>query len=334
MEDDFILMQSFLDYLTIDCNKAEGTIDTYQHFLVELAAFLEPCNQTFLTCAEAALVDFSGKDARRRGVSASSRRPLVAAVRGFFRWLKQEKYRHDNPAKKLEYPKTGKPLPVPMSLSNVEKLFFVIDYTELRGIRDAAMIALMVDTGIRLSGLIGLNQSSLVSYQVEGEHRVSIRVLEKGKKERLVPLTNYSLAYLVTYLHSRELEKIDRKLDDGDEVLFVALRNRSLDDDEFVGEERRLSNRSVQRMLKDYAKQAGVSAKEAHPHALRHLFGTELVESEVDLIRVRNLMGHADLRTTEIYVHLAMRRMFSSVDKGSPLSKIQTPLYAVADQLS
>ena len=333
MEEDLVLLSSFVDHLTFDKNLAEGTIDSYQHFLHDLARFLEKRDSDYLAATADLLVEFTGSFAHKQGVSRSSRRPMVAAVRGLFRWLRDKQYRENNPAKKLEYPKVGRPLPVPMSLSSIEKIFFVIDFSELRGLRDAAMIALMVDTGIRLSGLTGLNKSSLVSHDIKGDRRISIRVLEKGKKERIVPLTNYSLVYLSTYLHSRELAEIDRLLPDGDEVIFVSLRNRHLDAHEFVGEARRISNRSVERMLEGYAKQAGVSRKEGHPHALRHTFATELVESGVDLIRVRNLLGHADIKTTEIYVHLAARRMFESVDSGSPLSKVNSPLYAVAAEL-
>lgn len=334
MEDDLVLMSAFLDHLTFDLDLKEGTIDTYQHFLHDLVQFLDRRESGILLATPNLLTEFTGSHAHKQGISRSSRRPMVAAVRGLFRWLHAKQYRDNNPAKSLEYPKAGRPLPVPMSLTSVEKIFFVIDFSELRGLRDAAMIALMVDSGIRLSGLIGLNKSSLVSHELKGKRRISIRVLEKGKKERIVPLTNYSLVYLSTYLHSRELMEIDRTLPDGDEVIFVSLRNRHLEEHEFVGEERRICARSVQRMLRQYAKAAGVSNKEAHPHALRHTFATELVESGVDLIRVRNLLGHADLKTTEIYVHLAARRMFESVDSGSPLSKVNSPLYAVAAELS
>jgi len=332
MEKDLITMHQYLDHLS--ANKREDTtIETYQHYLYKLAEWLEEKNTSYQWATTAHLNEFTGSWAHKQGISRSSRRVMITAVRGLFRWLKEKKYREGNPAKSLNLPKQGRPLPVPMSLNNVEKLFSVIDYSTLKGLRDAAMIALMVDSGMRLSGLINLNESSLIRYTIKEKDRLSVRVIEKGAKERLIPISDYSLVYLSAYLNSRELQKIDRILPDSDKVLFVAINNRKLEEHEFVGENRRLSKRAVQNMMRHYAKKAGVPFKESHPHALRHRFGTEMVESNVDLLTVRDLLGHADIKTTQIYIHLARGRMHDSIDKGSPLSKIDTPLSSLVEKL-
>ncbi len=117
-------------------------------------------------------------------------------------------------------------------------------------------------------------------------------------------------------------------------MLFVSTRNRRLQDYEYHGEARRLSRRSVAEMIARYGTQAGLPADQLHPHALRHLYGTEMTEDDQALIDVKSLMGHADIKTTEIYTQLARRRLGKVVDKSSPINKIKTPVTEIARRLS
>ena len=117
------------------------------------------------------------------------------------------------------------------------------------------------------------------------------------------------------------------------QVLFVSVRNRTVPEHEYRGENRRLRRKAVLDMIKKHGKQQGINLEQLHPHALRHLYGTELREEEIDLITRQRLMGHADPKTTEIYDHLAMRKVTRDVDRGNPLAKIRTPATDLLRQL-
>lgn len=129
------------------------------------------------------------------------------------------------------------------------------------------------------------------------------------------------------YLAHPDLHAIDRKLPNADQVLLVAtMPNGRTPPQDWHGERRRLTRRSIVDLMEKYAQQAGIDLAHAHPHALRHLYGTELAEHDIDLIQRGALLGHADPRTTEIYTHLAQRKLRQAVDKANPLTKLRAPL--------
>ncbi len=221
-----------------------------------------------------------------------------------------------------------------MTLESAQKLLMQPDLNTLIGVRDAAILALFIGTGIRLSGLLRLNESALQFYRDEKDkERLAVKVREKGKKERLVPVPDEARLLLRAYLGHPELEAIGRTLPDGDRILFVSTKNRGISEDKYH-EERRLSARSVQDMIEGYGKKAGIPRKQLHPHAARHLYGTELAEEKVDLLTRQALLGHADPKSTEIYTQLATRALTRAADKANPLSKIKTPATELAREMA
>jgi len=122
-----------------------------------------------------------------------------------------------------------------------------------------------------------------------------------------------------------DLVDIDRTLPSGDKVLFVSTKNRNCPAHEYCGNRRRLNRGAVLEMIKKYGKSQGIPNDQLHPHALRHLYGTELREDDIDLVTRQRLMGHADPKTTAIYDHLAFRKVTREVDKANPLAKIRSP---------
>jgi site-specific recombinase XerD len=330
MSGDHDILASYLYYLEHDLDRAQNTSSTYRLFLVRFIDFLESKNSHILECGSNLVFEYAEIESHRKELSRASRHPLVAALKSFFKWLHFKNYRDDNPAKSLKYPKKGRKLPIPMTNENAERLMLKIPLDTLKGVRDAAIIAMFLGTGMRLGGLVGLNESSLSVIEVDGDKRFIVKSLEKGNKEHLKPLPNSVVLYLKAYLSHPDLDAIDRKLPNGDKVLFISTTNTTVSPEDYYGETRRLCERSVQRMMEVYGNKAGIPRNQCHPHALRHSFATELVEDNVDLKHVQSLLGHANLNTTAIYITVAIRKTLAIVDKSSPIAKINTPVTDLA----
>ncbi|HAS8485742.1 TPA: tyrosine-type recombinase/integrase [Vibrio vulnificus] len=323
-------IDQFLTWKRDSENCSAKTVRKYRGLLEQLKKFVDG---QFDKVELKDLEQFSGGWLHRAGYSAASRKVAVAAIRGFYSFLAKRRLVAKNPAADLVYPKIGRRLPRFMGLKSAEALLFQPELTSLSGVRDSAMLSLLIGCGFRVAGVCGLNESQLIWYQYGEVERLAIRTMEKGERERLVPVPLEAMLLVQAYLGHPDLKHVDRLLDDGDQVLFVNLRNRHVPEWEHRGELRRLSTRAVDRMIKKYAIAAGVPEDQAHAHALRHLFGTELAESDSSTLQIQALMGHADPKTSEIYTHISMRKMTNVLDKGNPLGKIDTPVTAILKEL-
>lgn len=213
-----------------------------------------------------------------------------------------------------------------MQRRELETLLLSCPLQDFLGVRDAAIISVLAGTGIRASGLTALNEGDLRTQLDEsGRETCSLRIREKGNRERLVPLPDEAWLMVRAYLGHADIDEMDRWLPNRDRVLFVSTQNRRVPAWQYVGEHRRLSPHAVWRMLRRRGERAGISPAALHPHALRHLFGTELAEADVDQLTIGQLMGHRDPSSTKIYVHLSQSRLRRVVDKGNPLASIRTP---------
>lgn len=270
---------------------------------------------------------YAGIVAHTMKLTPRARRPLVSALRGFFLWLKSAGGATDNPAEALPQPKAGKPLPRAMQLDQAERLLLQPDITTFNGVRDACILALFMGCGFRLRGLVALNESALLWTQDDsGREVLVIRVVEKGDRERLQPVPDEAAMLVRAYLGTGDLASIPRTLPSGDRVLFVSTRNRTVPAADYHGDRRRLSPSYVQQMMKAYCDRAGIPRDVAHPHALRHMLGAEMMESDVDLRSAQELLGHADIQSTTIYTRLAHRRLRRDIDAANPLGKMRGPL--------
>lgn len=322
-------IDAFLDYLVIARGRSGRTREVYALALARLQEFMKP--RSVLEANAAELEAFCGLWLHKRGVVARSRKPYVSAVRMFYAWAEAKgPALGANPATELVHPKSGHRLPRMMSLANAEKLMWAPDLSTFQGIRDSAMLSLLLGCGLRVSGLVALNEGNLQPARLERELRLVLVVKEKGDKERRTPVPREAEAILRVYLGHEDLAAIDRSTvnDRGrpDKVLFVNLVNPLVPAHEHVGEKRRLKRQAVHAMVQRYGSRVGIPAEELHPHALRHLFGTELTEDEVPTLTTQELMGHADAKSTAIYTHLAMRKKMAVVDKSGPLAKLRTPV--------
>jgi len=327
-------IEQFLNNLQYNKGRSPRTIHKYRGFLNRLEAWAKEQGADLLDVTREQLEQFSGMVAHEQGLTPRARIPLVAALRGFFQFAAKEKLVKTNPAEELPYPKVGQKLPVPLELQEAGKLIMAPGLETLAGLRDTCILMLFAGTGMRIGGLSALNEGNLVFTKVEGQEWLIIRVLEKGGKERLLPVPHEARLILRAYLAHPELKQIDRTLPNGEKVLFVSTRNRNVKEHEYHGEARRLSETSIRDMFVKYAKQAGLPRNKAHPHALRHLYGTELAEHDVQDAIKQMLLGHADANTSAIYTHLAMRKLTKEIARANPLSSIKTPTSDIAKELA
>lgn len=327
------LIEQYLTYLEHSRGRAERTVIKYRGYLKQLIAWCQAKELDPLTITIEQIEEFTGRHAHEQGLKPSGRKPLIAAVRGFYSWAARYRHINSNPSALLSYPQIGRKMPVPLQLHNAEKMLLQCDLNTFLGVRDYAMLTVLFGCGVRVSGLVSLNQRDLVYvYEGKKEH-LFLRVREKGKKERYIPAPAETRLSIKAYLSHPDLARIDRALPDGDQVLFVSTNNHTIPPHEYFGERRRMRTASVNDIMQKYGEAAGIPEDQRNPHAARHLYGTELAEDDAAPEVRQALLGHSDIKTTAIYTSLAMRKLRQVVNKSNPLSKMKTPYSAILEKL-
>jgi integrase/recombinase XerD len=217
------------------------------------------------------------------GLERSSLARNLSSIRMFYRYLLAEDILDRDPTENIEVPKQKQKLPTVLEIHEVESLLEQPDLMQSRGIRDKAILEVMYATGVRVSELTDLKQSNVM------EEEGVIRVLGKGSKERLIPIGKIAINSVNGYIRTVRLNLARRRLC-GD-ILFLSMNGRPL------------TRIAIWKMVKDYVKEAKIS-KNVSPHTLRHSFATHLLEGGADLRAVQEMLGHADITTTQIYTHL------------------------------
>jgi integrase/recombinase XerD len=330
------LIKEYRSYLEHNKGRSPLTCDQYSRALARLASFLNVQGKDLMAADLKDLEAFSGEHLQKQGVGRRSRALYITAIKGFYAWLWKGlgKNSESSPAKGLVYPLKGFPLPRSMKLESAGKLLSQQDLEILRGLRDTAMLMLLLGCGLRVSELVGLNESDLIwtPDPAGGLPDLDLRVIGKGVRERLVSVPKEAGLAVRAYLGHEELGRIDRQLPKGDRVLFVSLAS-SIRGIDYYGERRRIHRCSVYRMMRAYGEAAGIPAGELHPHALRHLFATHLLDKGADLFSIQQLLGHVSLETTKVYLHMTPGRRRELVNQKSPLASIGTPFRSLARQL-
>lgn len=327
-------VEDWLSFMKHNRGRSGRTEEVYRLAMKRLGTFMSDLDKSPLQATHDDLIAFTGPWLFKQGLrDPVSRRTHISAVRGFYKWAKTQKLLGDNPAVAVPQPKGGRKIPRVMTLADVEKMMWQPDFSKLSGVRDAAMIATLAGCGLRASGLVGLNESNLVRDVVDGVPRLFLKVIEKGDRERKIPIPEQAALLIQLYLDHPDLAGVDRLLPDGDQVLFVTLRRNDIPLCDYRGDKRRFGRRQVEVVLKRHGLKAGVNPSLLHPHAMRHLFGTELAEDDVPTVTAQRLLGHADAKSTEMYQQLALRKLTRVSDKSNPLSKIKTPVSALLAQL-
>ena len=226
----------------------------------------------------------------------------LASLRSFFRYCSREKLTTSNPAKALRTPRIGRKLPNFLTTQQTVQLIETPSTDEPAGMRDKAMIETMYSAGLRVAELVGMNLSDW------DQDANVLRVRGKGRKERIAPLGSYATAALHKWLKVRRVAA-DAKPSDQDAIFLNRFGKR-------------LTTRSVGRMLEKYVKFTGLDTK-ASPHTMRHTFATHLLDGGADLRSVQELLGHKSLSTTQIYTHVSTQRLRETYDKAHPHSQVK-----------
>jgi integrase/recombinase XerD len=280
-------IRRYLRHLEVERRLAANTLAAYERDLMRLSAFAAKTGRELTELARPELEAFV-RASMASGLSPTSTARLVAATRGFYRFLKLIDDVAVNQAEDLEAPRTFAALPHAMSLEDVDRLLLAPDTSTLTGLRDRALIEVLYATGLRVSELVGLR---LTDVHLD---RGYLQCVGKGSKQRIVPLGDEAAKWLTRYL--QDARPAFLKARDTPWVFVNAKRGT------------RLTRGGFWTLLKAHGRRANLRIP-LSPHVLRHSFATHLLERGADLRAIQMMLGHADLSTTQIYTHVLEARL-------------------------
>ncbi len=294
----FDYLALFQEYLTVELGLAKNTQMAYMRDLRLLMKSLQlKADEELLQVSRQQLIAYLVR-LKQEGRAASTVARKLASIKAFYRFLTAERYIRRNPAEVLEAASRGLHLPKVLSVQEVERLLDEPNLGTLDGYRDKTMLELLYATGMRVSELVNVpmkNVDMKMQYVI---------VMGKGSKERMLPLGRTALHYLEHYLSVVRPQLLHGKPDAAVE-LFVTGWGGPMTRERFY------------EIIVAYGKSAGIS-KRVTPHMLRHSFATHLLNNGTDLRIVQELLGHADISTTQIYTHLDVERLREVYDKTHP----------------
>jgi len=275
-------MDEFIRYLQVERRLSAASLDAYRRDIGRYLRFLTSRDVASLEGISPNLITEHLMNLRHQGLAPSSVARHLSAVRSFHRFLIMEDSSAGDPTEYLHAPRLWKRLPNVLHQNEIEKLMIQPDTAKPAGLRDRAMLELMYAAGLRVSELLSLKISDLLP------ELKYVRVLGKGDRERVVPVGNEAVRWVQRY--RREVRPVlANPL--SDEVLFLNLRGKGL------------SRMGFWKILKKYVAMTGIQTP-VSPHTLRHSFATHLLEGGADLRAVQEMLGHADISTTQIYTHV------------------------------
>ena len=275
-------LEQFRDYLSLEAGTSANTVHNYMRDIRRLASHASRRGAQGPDAVTAAQLRELIYDLKDLGLAPATIRRQLSAIRTYYRFLVGEAHATRDPSERLESPKQWRRVPTVLTVAEVERLLVAPNAVEPLGIRDRALLELAYATGVRVSELVGLELQHIL-YQ-EG----LARVFGKGSKERIVPVGRRALGAVALY--AREIRPLLNRTLGGD-TLFLNARGTAL------------SRVGAWGVIKRAARQARI-AKRVTPHTLRHTFATHLLEGGADLRAVQEMLGHADLATTQLYTHV------------------------------
>ena len=292
------LVQDFREYLTLGRNLSPNTIKSYTFDLKHLYEYAADQGLEVLKLTYPDLEHFLAYLADL-GLDTRSMARVVSGVRAFYRYLFVEEIIESNPTDLLEAPRIGRRLPEVLAVEEIDRMIDSIDLSTSHGVRNAAMLELLYSCGLRVSECCELRFQDLSL-----EHKY-LRVMGKGSKERLIPMSDTAVARIMDYIPIRQ--EIQEKPGCRD-FLFLSRLGRPL------------SRQMVFMVIKELAKEVGIQ-KSISPHTLRHSFATHLLEGGASLSAIRDMLGHADIATTEIYTHVELTGLRDEILTHHPRNK-------------
>lgn len=288
-------VEHFLNYLKSEKQLSINTQINYRRQLYALIDLTEGLDITKWQDIDSSAVRLLISRSRQNGLQARSLSLRLSALRSFFDWMVKNDQISANPARGVLNPKLGQHLPKNIDIDEINQLLD-IEYSDPLSVRDRAMLEVMYGSGLRLSELVSLNCREL--NLTEGE----VRVTGKGNKERKLPLGRESIRWIEQWLTMRN------DLKPQDDAVFISKLGK------------RISPRNVEKRFAQWGIKQGLSSH-IHPHKLRHSFATHMLESSGDLRAVQELLGHADLSTTQVYTHLDFSHLSEVYDSAHPRAK-------------
>ncbi len=289
------ILEQYLDAIWMEKGLSENTLSSYRRDLEALARWLTERGSGLLSVDSIAVYDYLAAR-HQKGYSSRSTARLLSCARGFYQYQVREGRLKDNPLAQVDNPKLPTSLPKSLTEHDVERLLLAPDLEDPVGLRDRTMLEVLYACGLRVSELVGLTMA-----QVNLRQGV-VRVMGKGSKERLVPLGEEAVDWLIRYLREARPLLLHNA---PSEVLFPSTRAREM------------ARQTFWHRIKHWAQVAGID-KPLSPHTLRHAFATHLLNHGADLRVVQLLLGHSDLSTTQIYTHVARARMQEQHSRHHP----------------
>ncbi|HEX2865739.1 MAG TPA: site-specific tyrosine recombinase XerD [Ignavibacteriales bacterium] len=277
------LIDEYLTVLKLEKNLSENTIAGYRNDLMNLVSFASERGVSDESDIDYRLLSDFYKMLSDIGVAGTTSARYMSSHKGYFEYLLSADYIKSNPVEKIMPPKLSRRLPEVLTFTEVEKILSRPEEDTTLGLRDKALLEVLYASGLRVSEATGLHLNDLFLKEEV------IRVFGKGSKERLVPIGSSAIMSVTEYL-KRSRPMLERKMKSMN-ILFLNSRGT------------KLSRMGVWKIVDRYTKEAKV-LKEVHPHTFRHSFATHLLEGGADLRAVQEMLGHADISTTQIYTHI------------------------------
>lgn len=310
-------VEAFLEMLSAERGAAQNTLESYERDLVDFAVYATELGLDAAS-ADASTVRAYLEKIQQAGLAASTAARRLSALRQYHKFLAAEGVRTDNPCTVIDSPKRARPLPRILSEEEVDRLIEASG-AQARRVGDAestrlhALMEILYATGLRVSELVSLPVSA-AQHALRADDPVLV-IMGKGGRERMVPLGAASLEALRRYLEVRTsfLPKLRNGAGEGHALSRYLFPSR--------GREGHLTRQRFGQMLKDLAVAAGIDTDKVSPHALRHAFASHLLARGADLRSVQQMLGHADISTTQIYTHVMTQRLKEVVEQHHPLSE-------------
>lgn len=294
-------LHQFIHYLTVERGLAHNTLESYERDLIQYLEYIDTQGVRSLTeTGKFHIVQYL-QELKRLGRAPATLSRNIVSIRAFYQFLVKDGLIVQDPSAQMETPKLEKRLPKVLSVEEVGRLLDAQETTASSGMRDKAMLELLYATGIRVSELISLN----VEHVNIGMG--FIHCTGKGSKERIIPLGRIAAVWLGRYIDSVRPQLLRQEKQE--EALFI----------NHLGT--RLTRQGFWKIIKRYAREAGID-KEITPHTLRHSFATHLLENGADLRAVQEMLGHADISTTQVYTHVTKSRMKEIYDRTHPRANL------------
>ncbi|MGD9590550.1 MAG: site-specific tyrosine recombinase XerD [Pyrinomonadaceae bacterium] len=291
------LIREYISYLRVEKGLAKNSLEAYEGDLRKLEIWAEKNGLEIGSLTRIDLREFL-IDQTKEGISESSKRRMISSIRGFYKFLMMDGHIAASPAEDLFTPQKGSYLPRFLNPAEIERLLAAPDVSTETGLRDRAILELMYACGLRVSELCGVKLRDL---DIDAG---ILTTTGKGSKTRRVPVGSSAIEWVKSYLNLR------RKHEDLDvQTLFVTPHGRPL------------NRQMIHKMIKEYSKKCGLEG--VSPHTLRHSFATHLVQNRADIRSVQQMLGHADISTTQIYTHITDAHIKKAYENFHPRAKKQ-----------